>query len=252
MLNFFRKIRIQLLRKNQLSRYLIYAFGEIILVVIGILIALQINNSNQSYTNSKKTNTYLKALMAEVLYNSKVLEDFQERLLEDIEIHIASLHSLNQESALHFNDSQLDSVMETWPIYKVQMSKSTFNDLINSGTLEYLDDFELKNEILEIEMLMEYVYETYIHANEVWEKHHLPYIVTYSDVANNWDSIAGIKMPELPFEREKSAFVFNKKFSSILALRIKMVDNYKQNVKEVTVEFQKLVANLNTYLDTHD
>jgi uncharacterized membrane protein YgaE (UPF0421/DUF939 family) len=44
MIKFFRKIRKHLLAENKFSKYLIYAIGEIILVVIGILIALQINN----------------------------------------------------------------------------------------------------------------------------------------------------------------------------------------------------------------
>jgi hypothetical protein len=43
MLKFFRKIRQQLLSENKFSKYLLYAIGEIILVVIGILIALQLN-----------------------------------------------------------------------------------------------------------------------------------------------------------------------------------------------------------------
>jgi len=47
MIKFFKKIRQQLLTENKLSKYLIYAIGEIILVVIGILIALQINNWNK-------------------------------------------------------------------------------------------------------------------------------------------------------------------------------------------------------------
>ncbi len=47
MIKFFRKIRQQLLTENKFSKYLIYAIGEIVLVVIGILIALSINNSNE-------------------------------------------------------------------------------------------------------------------------------------------------------------------------------------------------------------
>jgi lipocalin len=47
MIKFFRKIRQKLLSENKFSKYMIYAIGEIILVVIGILIALQINNWNE-------------------------------------------------------------------------------------------------------------------------------------------------------------------------------------------------------------
>ncbi|SDC88493.1 hypothetical protein SAMN04488104_100894 [Algoriphagus faecimaris] len=47
MLNFFRKIRQKLLQQNQVTRYLAYSVGEIFLVVIGILVALQVNNRNE-------------------------------------------------------------------------------------------------------------------------------------------------------------------------------------------------------------
>ena len=47
MLRFFRQIRQRLLTDNKFSKYLLYAIGEILLVVIGILIALQINNWNE-------------------------------------------------------------------------------------------------------------------------------------------------------------------------------------------------------------
>jgi|TARA_R110002020_G_scaffold396281_1_gene606303 sensor domain CHASE-containing protein len=47
MIKFFRKIRQRMLSESKFSRYLLYAIGEIILVVIGILIALQINTWNE-------------------------------------------------------------------------------------------------------------------------------------------------------------------------------------------------------------
>ena len=53
MIQFFRKIRQKLLSENKLIRYLIYAVGEIILVVIGILIALAINNNNEAKKTKK-------------------------------------------------------------------------------------------------------------------------------------------------------------------------------------------------------
>ena len=47
MLKFFRKIRQKMLTESKFGKYLLYAVGEIILVVIGILIALQINNNSE-------------------------------------------------------------------------------------------------------------------------------------------------------------------------------------------------------------
>jgi bacteriorhodopsin len=60
MIPFFRKIRKQLADDNKPMKYLWYAIGEIALVVIGILIALQINNWNESKKQEKNKNTIYK------------------------------------------------------------------------------------------------------------------------------------------------------------------------------------------------
>ena len=66
MIKFFRKIRQKLLEQNRVSKYLIYAFGEIILVVIGILIALQINNWNENRKQEAKTQNYYHQLLEDL------------------------------------------------------------------------------------------------------------------------------------------------------------------------------------------
>ena len=55
MIKFFRHIRKSLLMENNTTKYLKYALGEIILVVIGILIALQINNKNDERKAEERT-----------------------------------------------------------------------------------------------------------------------------------------------------------------------------------------------------
>ena len=60
MINFFRKIRQKLLSENRFSKYLIYAIGEIILVVIGILIALQLNTLQVEKKNREIEKVLLK------------------------------------------------------------------------------------------------------------------------------------------------------------------------------------------------
>jgi len=62
MIKFFRKIRRNLLSEGKTGKYFKYAIGEILLVVIGILIALQINNSNQKNTNRKQVETILRSI----------------------------------------------------------------------------------------------------------------------------------------------------------------------------------------------
>jgi len=65
MIKFFRKIRQNLLSEGKTGKYLKYAFGEIILVVIGILIALQLNNLNEN----KKNNVFEKEILSQIQEN---------------------------------------------------------------------------------------------------------------------------------------------------------------------------------------
>ena len=74
MIKFFRHIRKRLIGENRFSKYLLYAIGEIILVVIGILIALQINNWNNNELNKKEEALILKNLNFEFNKNKKDLQ----------------------------------------------------------------------------------------------------------------------------------------------------------------------------------
>jgi len=74
MIKFFRHIRQKLLNENRISKYLLYAIGEIILVVIGILIALQINTWNEK----SKTDETIKKYHQNLIENLKTdIESFQ-------------------------------------------------------------------------------------------------------------------------------------------------------------------------------
>ncbi len=66
MLKFFRKIRQGLLTENKIGKYLIYGLGEIVLIVIGILIAIGVNNWNENRTNHALLESYQKNLITEL------------------------------------------------------------------------------------------------------------------------------------------------------------------------------------------
>ncbi|WP_460219328.1 DUF6090 family protein [Psychroserpens sp. MEBiC05023] len=90
MIKFFRKIRQNLLSENKFSKYLIYAIGEIVLVVIGILIALQINNWN---TNKQLRQSELEtlseiqvALNQDVSVLSNNLKNLENKILHSREV----------------------------------------------------------------------------------------------------------------------------------------------------------------------
>ena len=72
---FFRKIRQQLLNENKFSKYFLYAIGEILLVVIGILIALAINNQNAQRKEIEQEQIILKQLKEDYKANLAQLDN---------------------------------------------------------------------------------------------------------------------------------------------------------------------------------
>lgn len=74
MISFFRKIRQKLLSQNQVTRYLAYAIGEIFLVMIGILLALQVNNWNEERILANTQTKQLRLIRQEMSNNLFLLE----------------------------------------------------------------------------------------------------------------------------------------------------------------------------------
>ena len=77
-MKFFRRIRHKLILDNKKIQYLRYALGEIILVVIGILIALQINNWNQSIKDKNSLNEYLIKIKSHTTEDIEQLEELSK------------------------------------------------------------------------------------------------------------------------------------------------------------------------------
>jgi hypothetical protein len=117
MINAFRKARFRLLGKNlpnwlssKLSKYMLYAIGEIILVVLGILIALGINNSNEIRKNADKERIYLESLFQELKTDSISYEDTKamlsriEKSGRQVLDYIESPQTLREDSLTFLNN----------------------------------------------------------------------------------------------------------------------------------------------------
>lgn len=148
MIRFFRKIRQSFLTENKFSKYLIYAFGEILLVVIGILIALQIDtwNENRIIDNSLKLSK--KAL----LYDLKLDSIRLKQDIQFIESDLASLYSFNERlSSPYATIDTLKKIAryEYLPFFNPsnELNKSTLTSLLNTGKIEYFNE-DVKSKIL--------------------------------------------------------------------------------------------------------
>ena len=74
MINFYRRIRKKLANDNKPLKYMRYAIGEILLVVIGILIALQINNKNEDRIQAKELDGLMKSISSAIRSDIRYLK----------------------------------------------------------------------------------------------------------------------------------------------------------------------------------
>ena len=163
MIKLFRNIRRQLLEKESIRKYILYAIGEIFLVVVGILIALSINNWNNNkilrrtelkvYENVKNQINEDRLLLNGVIdYNKKYYEQYNFAI-----------------QIIERNDrSNIDTLVQIAPnIYKYSdfnRSGNIFQNLVNSGDLKILKNSNIIDRLQGLE-------ELYIYINRLEENH---------------------------------------------------------------------------------
>ena len=144
MIKFFRKIRYNHMEQNKTGKYLKYAIGEIALVVIGILIALSINNWNEDRIELKQEKNILSNLNTEFNENLKDLDSINSELITAIDA-LEVVFQTFQSDTIKYSSKELDSILSlslSSPSWKP--SEFVLNDLKNSGGLSKLSSNELK------------------------------------------------------------------------------------------------------------
>lgn len=139
MIKFFRKIRQSLLMENKTSKYFKYAIGEIILVVIGILIALQINNWNESRKLENSKQKLMLALKNELVNNKNELDNYLLELHEsNSKFNKVLLYSVGDYAIQ--SDSLKYYLSEMTYGRTLSLLNSVQEEAINSGKFEMLSD----------------------------------------------------------------------------------------------------------------
>lgn len=150
MIKFFRKIRQNLLSEGKTGKYLKYAVGEILLVVIGILIALQINNWNQDRIYNKERIYLISELLTEfennldhineVISRNKNLVARSDTLIEEI----SKLNFPGDEQIL----SELLSKARVINIATSNLSTGMMNSITNTSNFQHINDKSLRRNLL--------------------------------------------------------------------------------------------------------
>lgn len=144
MFRFFRKIRQDQMAKGKIGHYLKYAVGEIVLVVLGILIALQINNWNQKQQLKKEELQTLKSLQEAISINSTEFDSiFKAQLQRNQSLQYVLFRDLSR-----LDLPQLDSLItKNVDNHTFDPSTGIYNSIINSGKIELISNDNLKNRI---------------------------------------------------------------------------------------------------------
>jgi len=141
MIKFFRKIRQKMLIENKFSKYLLYAIGEIVLVVIGILIALQINNWNEIQKKEKLKVSYKVSLINDLSLDILKLDELIAKNYNELE----TLN--NQKTRFLGVDTPIDTLIKIARTEfnpelntRFQYNRNTFNTLIATGNIDLFDE----------------------------------------------------------------------------------------------------------------
>lgn len=146
MITFFRTLRKRLLSENRFSKYLLYAVGEIVLVVIGILIALQINIWNDEAKQKKTEQDYYCRILEDLELDKERIqalsEDADKRILISKEL-LLELDSGNKDKKYILN-----KFLQAYRSAAYVPVDVTFKDLVSSGNVKLLTETEIKNSLI--------------------------------------------------------------------------------------------------------
>jgi len=148
MIKFFSKLRYNLMEQNKKGKYLKYAIGEIVLVVIGILIALSINNWNEVQKDKATEKDYVERLINEISLDTSYFDNIKKQF-EYKETRMIRVISSWQSSTLNVKDSlqyinDFRSAGDINPWYVVPV---TWTQLIQTGDLKLIRDKDVLDEL---------------------------------------------------------------------------------------------------------
>ena len=177
MLKFFRRIRQNLVAEKKFSNYLLYGIGEIVLVVIGILIALQINSWKQEQDNRKSEVGYLQRfdrdLKTELINLDREIGDLNAQLSSlDSCLYYLSMKEIEKRESIAEGLRQLSQINNVIP------TRAAFTEFTASGDAKIIRNRELINKLYSYYELMETTTSNLVGSNREYSRNtFMPYVM---------------------------------------------------------------------------
>ena len=227
-----------MIKSGSTRKYMLYAIGEIALVVIGILIALQINNWNQN----NKDSTLLDQYYTNILADLQQTLDFMDRA-----IYLEGLFSEKANKSLAELKQPEDSInldsLELWLTQMVgtvtfRIIDDSFESIKSSGHLSLIKDPELKNELTRYYGEIKRV-EKMIDKNNAWLELTFGDYIRNNEVGFYYDRSGTLKNDHLKLPRE--SYRLSKQLNTKASNRhFKALRNMKKKTEELIISIQSV------------
>ncbi|MCL6257662.1 DUF6090 family protein [Aquiflexum sp. TKW24L] len=236
MISIFRKIRQKLLQQNRITQYLAYAIGEIFLVVIGILIALQINNANEAHKARQSERVVLNNLIQDLRADSLSFSDNLATLNK-----INNLHQVLYEIGVKGMDLEIENPnLIRFQIYYNPIAIK--NDPFVAGKIS---SESIRKEINTYSRFLKDLDDTYVQYAELLENRVRVFLADKKiHQLSNWFENKAYTKQEVSFEFvDKLGLILLSKtpeFQQLLLEASIKSKNTESNIKQVLTHNQKL------------
>lgn len=241
MIKFFRHIRQRLLTENKFSKYLLYAVGEIILVVIGILIALQINTWNQGRINAKEERRIFMDLAEELEFN-KFLLGYGRNTMGEVVTEAERLLTLMDNTRAPFNEEDFNhAVNKLTRVWASGRPTTMYDVLSGSGDFNLITSPVLRKKLTDLKTNQELLLQFETLQNRFVDDQLRPFLnknVDRTKVRSSMESAEMITtLQRSIFPSSKGELLHNREFANLLIdlsfFTKRIIDSYARIEKDV-------------------
>jgi hypothetical protein len=205
MIKLFRQLRYDMMTQHKTTRYLKYAIGEIILVVIGILIALQINTWNQQRIENKQELELLKALKDEFEYNLREVNETIKVNKKATESCVALTNLIRADSLREVPEFVDQLLLNIGDFTSFDARTGVSGEIVNSGKLSILKNKNIRSQLGNWLTLIADCEEDILFRSDNYTMNLMPFLMKRFPLAN------GELTKNLTFDKKKYLETYNER-----------------------------------------